>query len=64
MDNHRQEAGVEAPQEQEDIRVIQAGEGNGGGFAVPEGHGYRIEIVTTMGVRRQGKANGGERGNT
>jgi len=30
MDNRRQEAGVEAPQEQEDIRVVQGGEGNGG----------------------------------
>ena len=30
---------VEAPQEQ-DIRVVQ-GEGNGGDFAVPEGHGYQ-----------------------
>ena len=30
MDNHRQEAGVEAPQEQEYIRVVQGGEGNGG----------------------------------
>jgi len=36
MDNHRQEAGVEAPQEQEDIRAVQGGEGNGGDFAVPE----------------------------
>ena len=41
MDNHRQEAEVEAPQEQEDVRVVQGGEGNGGDFAVPEGHGYR-----------------------
>ena len=40
MDNHKQDAGVEAPQEQ-DIRVVQGGEGNGGDFAVPEGHGYR-----------------------
>jgi len=32
---------VEAPQEQEDIRVVQGGEGNGGDFAVLEGHGYR-----------------------
>ena len=40
MDNHKQEAGVEAPQEQEDIRAVQ-GEGNGGDFTVPEGHGYR-----------------------
>ena len=29
MDNHRQEARMEAPQEQEDIQVVQGGEGNG-----------------------------------
>jgi len=29
MDSHTQEAGVEAPQEQEDVRVVQGGEGNG-----------------------------------
>jgi len=41
MGDHRQEAGVEALQEQEDIRVVQGGECNRGDFAVPEGHRYR-----------------------
>jgi len=47
MDDHGQEAGVKAPHEEEDIRVVGVGEGNGGDFAVPEGREYDTNIGET-----------------
>jgi len=68
MDNHRQEAGVEA-QEQEDIRVVQGGEGNDCDLQFLRDTDIRMEQPPIPDWDNNGGSvtsggNGGGRGNT